>query len=172
MKTCITIVIVMTLFSLWLIIHAININYVYNRDILYHWRLADKSSTIEAKYEHLSQFIMAFDTNKLNGTYNAIVFKTPDNYFNANYQALNTLVIRLWQIKDMDMNTFQYQTAIQQITDQEQGEADIMLKQLKGCWYLANHYFLLWKYIFAAEIILLVIAYVFCFAYISLEYDY
>lgn len=43
----------------------------------------------------------------------------------------------------MDANSFQYNTAIQQITQQEQGEAIDMLSVFQGCWYKEN-YILLW----------------------------
>jgi len=50
----------------------------------------------------------------------------------------------------MDINSFAYQTAIKQITEQEQGEADKMLAVLEGCWLKVNHYWL-WNMLFAVS---------------------
>lgn len=56
----------------------------------------------------------------------------------------------------MDANFFQYNTAIQQITQQEQGEAIDMLSVFQGCWYKEN-YILLWDWIGCTQIIFSII---------------
>lgn len=53
--------------------------------------------------------------------------------------------MRLREIQGMDVNSFEYQTALQQITQQEQGEASAMLEQIKGAWVL-GHYWYLWDW--------------------------
>ncbi|MGA2260035.1 MAG: hypothetical protein ABSH28_01220 [Acidobacteriota bacterium] len=55
------------------------------------------------------------------------------------------------QIQTMDITSFQYQTAIQQITAQEQGEADKLIGELKGLWWKENHFWL-WNWVLALNI--------------------
>jgi hypothetical protein len=92
----------------------------------------------------------------LHGRYNAIFLKTPDNSFDENLIAIKTLQSRLKEISLMDVKSFEYQTAIQQITAQEQGEAQPMLQTFKQTWYLV-HYPYLWNWIAVVQIIFVVI---------------
>jgi hypothetical protein len=71
----------------------------------------------------------------------------------AEVDILKSLQSRLHQIDTMDANSFQYNTAIQQITEQEQGGACAMLNIFKGCWY-KEHYILLWDWIAKLQVIL------------------
>jgi hypothetical protein len=72
-------------------------------------------------------------------SHNALFLKTDDNSFSKNLEALRTLNTRLEELSKMDPNSFQYNTAIQQITQQEQGEAGAMLNVFEGCYYLSNY---------------------------------
>jgi len=67
-------------------------------------------------------------------------------YFQGQKEALETLSRRLTEIQNMNPSSFEYNTAIQQITAQEQGEANAMLSEFKGC-YLLNNYTLIWGWI-------------------------
>lgn len=110
-------------------------SYQYENKISYAWSLADKSSTIEAKAAHINVFIANIETHAAEFSDNsALWFKTPDGSFSNNLAAVKTLGQRLKEIKGMNPSSFEYQTAIQQITDQEQGEAHDMLYTLKDCW--------------------------------------
>jgi hypothetical protein len=92
----------------------------------------------------------------MHGEYNAIFLKTPDNSFDNNFEALVTLEKRLEKIKDMNESSFEYQTAIQQITAQEQGEANKMLSILKGTYFKINA-FILWNWIGWINILIIVL---------------
>ena len=125
--------------------------YNYDRYYASYWSLADKSSTLEAKSQYISQFV-----DKLNNSregfadYDAVFLPTPDNSFDKNFQALVSLRDRLYTISQMNESDFAYQTAIQQITAQEQGEANAMLSVFHGT-YLLRSYPLLWNwYMFIA----------------------
>jgi hypothetical protein len=129
----------------------------YEMEIGYsnYWSLADKSSTLEAKKEYISKFEEALDHGYRMGKfaeYDAINLKTPDNSFSKNLSALRTLTNRLNEISKMDITSFQYNTAIEQITRQEQGEASAMLKVFSGCYTLENRPYL-WGWIGALIII-------------------
>jgi len=104
----------------------------YEQSISSPWKLADKASTIVQKANYIDQFVVALENAKLNGTNNAIWLKTPNNSFDSNLEQLKTLQTRLHEIERMDVTSFQYQTAIQQITQQEQGEAKAMLGVFEG----------------------------------------
>ena len=131
--------------SIVLIASYLIAEYQYSNKIQSYWELADKASTIDQKSEYLSKFIVAIEDEGLGG-HNAIVFKTPDNSYDENIKALKSLQSRLDDIKDMDVTSFEYNTAIQQITAQEQGEASQMITVIKQIWY-KNHYFLLWDWV-------------------------
>ncbi len=129
----------------YLLINMIRINYNFEKDIFCYWELADRSSTIKAKCDYIDKFVKAIEANKFSD-YDAIWMKTPENSFQYNFEALKTLRDRLYQIKDMKENSFEYQTAIQQITSQEQGEACSMLNVIDGC-YIKEKSIINWNWI-------------------------
>jgi hypothetical protein len=127
------------------IIAEVLADYEYENKIGSYWSLADKASTLQAKSEYLDKFSAAIEAEHLSG-YNAIFLKTPDNSVEQNLAVLHTLQNRMKEIKGMDVTSFAYQQAIQQITAQEQGEAGKLLDVIEGSWYLQNHVFL-WDWI-------------------------
>lgn len=127
----------------------IGANYRYEKKYTQLWELSDKSSTIPAKQQYITQFVATLKTGRTNGEFadhNALFLKTPNNEFDANLKALETLAGRLNEIQGMDPSSFQYNTAIQQITAQEQGEAHQLLSVFQGCWRL-NNCFTLWQWV-------------------------
>lgn len=127
--------------------------YFYEREVQSHWELADRSSTIAEKARHIDNLVAALDRQGLAGQHDALFFPTPDNGFDENFTALKSLQARLREIQTMDVASFEYQTAIQQITAQEQGEAQPMLDALKGAWWKTHHFFL-WYWLLMAQIII------------------
>ena len=150
---------------------AISANYEYERTIEAHWNLADKASTITAKAEKIDAFVKALDESGLHGQHNAAVFPTPDNAFDENFAALKTLQGRLHDIEKMDVKSFEYQTAIQQVTAQEQGEAKAMLAVFEGCWWKEHHPFL-WNWWSALYILGLIIALLAALVFVAVAYDW
>lgn len=134
--------------------------YTYEKQYSNLWELADKSSTIPAKQQYITQFLSTLKAGQTNGEfadYDATWLKTPNNSFAANVKAIQTLSDRLTQIQDMDPASFQYNTAIQQITAQEQGEARRMLAVFEGC-YDRENYPLIWGWICTIVTITAVVA--------------
>lgn len=134
---------------------AIRANYLFEKQYLNHWNLADKSSTIEAKQKHINNFVKSLEEGNTRGQfaeYNAIYLQTPDNSFVNNLEAVKTLNSRLQEISKMSPSSFEYNTAIQQITAQEQGEAANMINNFRQCYKLAN-YPIIWCWI--GEIIII-----------------
>lgn len=122
-------------------------DYILNKEYKSYWTLADRSSTLEAKEQYITIFVDKLNENRQDfSEYNALFLKTKQNSFDYNLQAVMTLQSRLREIKNMNTSSFEYQTAIQQITAQEQGEAQEMLQDIYSCWYLKN-YPLLWNWI-------------------------
>ena len=148
--------IILTIFGSLLIVAIIlfyNIGkFQYERDHLSYWNLAEKSSTIQQKAMYMDKFVVSFMNKGYEGEHNAIIFKTQDNSFDKNYEALQSLKNRLDEIQKMNITSFEYQTAIQQITQQEQGEAHNMLDELSGVWWKKN-YFFIWDWICGSIVI-------------------
>jgi hypothetical protein len=138
------------------VIEAVYSDYRYDKTIYSEWKLADKASSIEQKAIKIALFADKLSKAGLEGRHDAIILKTPDNSFNDNFIALKTLQIRLQEIQKMDPSSFEYNIAIQQITEQEQGEANKMLDVFKGCWMLV-HYPYLWSWICTLQVIMSII---------------
>ena len=148
----------MTLGTLWMIGYEIQQNivadYRFEKTYLFAWNLADKSSTIDAKAKYISQFVELLEASKADfSSHDAQWMKTPDNSFEMNLAALKTLDSRLHEIMRMDVKSFEYQTAIQQITAQEQGEAKKLIGTLYGCW-LKEKYPVVWDWFQAVWVVL------------------
>lgn len=128
------------LFSLGRGIYRMSVYYEYKNTIGSNWDLADAAATIPQKSEYIDRFVLSLKDCHLEGTNNALFFPTPSSDFNSNMKAIESLQQRLKAISGLDENSFAYQTAIQQITAQEQGEAGRVLDNLNGCWEKSYHY--------------------------------
>src|SRR5688572_30345248 len=140
MSKGVTLIILGILFALGRGGYKLIVHYEYQREIFNNWTLADRASTISQKSEYINKFVETLKTQNLEGVNNALFFPTPASSFDENFKALLSLRNRLDTISTMKENSFEYQTAIQQITQQEQGEAEPMLNQIEGCWYKKHHY--------------------------------
>lgn len=139
----------------WQVKTAIVANYKFEKKYHQLWLLADKSSTLQAKQRYISEFVEALENGVKNGEFaghNAIFLKTPNNEFQRNLEAVRTLATRLSEIQNMDSSSFQYNTAIQQITAQEQGEAGALMTVIQGCYDLEN-YPMVWGWICASMVL-------------------
>lgn len=130
-------------------------HYQYEKQYGSYWELAEKASSIEKKIEGIDKFVSALEKSNLNGKYDALFLETPNNSFDENFAALKSLQIRMHEIKEMDIKSFEYQTALQQITQQEQNEASEMLSVFSGIWWKDNHFFL-WDWICITQICLFI----------------
>ena len=126
----------------WAIYCSVFARYEWNNKYLSNWELADRASTISQKSEYVDKFVVSLQNSGLQGVNNSLFFPTPQRSFDANLDAMISLQQRLHAIKDMDESSFEYQTAIQQITQQEQGEAHATIETLQECWYKVHHYWL------------------------------
>jgi len=170
-KTKIIPIILLTVgFSLFalMIVQLVVGSYEYNSKYSSYWELADRSSTLEAKEQYISKFVDAIkaDRNKF-ADYNAIIFKTQQNKFDKNLEAIETLKQRLNEINKMNVTDFSYQIAIQQITEQEQGGAQSMLSDIKGCFFLRN-YPLAWD---AYSLIIIIMSAILIVVGVKIKYD-
>lgn len=116
-------------------------DYEYQNTINSYWDLSEKASTLKQKSKYLDKYVAAIKAGQF-APNNATIYPTPNNALDQNMIALESLQGRMHQIEGMDESSFAYQTAIQQITQQEQGEAHALTSTFEGCWYLQNHYFL------------------------------
>jgi len=129
-----------------LIQQGVKEHYDFKTNYKSYWELSDRSSTLQAKEQYISQFVEQINLNKDKfAEYNAVIFKTPQSGFENNLKAVETLRDRLISIQGMNETDFAYQTAIQQVTEQEQGEAQSMLSDIEGCFTLKN-YPIIWEW--------------------------
>ena len=143
--------------------------YRYEQNYGNHWSLADKSSTIPAKKKHIEDFVKALEEGNSHGQFagnNALFLKTPNNSFRENMNALYTLQGRLAEIETMSPSSFEYNTAIQQITAQEQGEAHAMLGVIEGCYALAC-FPTTWDWVFCISVLVYMLAVMVAFQILS-----
>jgi hypothetical protein len=152
----IIITIVSTIILSGYIVSGILAHYQLENTIGSYWSLADKASSIPKKAELIDKFVNALDGSRMTGEYNALWLKTPDNNFDNNLEMLKTLQTRLHEIQTMDVTSFQYQTAIQQITAQEQGEAHEILAVFTGVWFKVHHFFL-WSWVCVIGVVIFMI---------------
>ena len=131
------------LFLIGWIIYEVRADYDYDNTIGSFWSLSEKASTLQQKSVYLDQYTAALEAQHLEGMNDASFLKTPDNSYDQNLVALKSLQGRMHQIQGMDEQSFAYQTAIQQITAQEQGEASHLTATFEGCWYM-KYNTLLW----------------------------
>lgn len=130
--------------------------YEYSKEYQSYWDLAEKASSIEKKIEGIDRFVTALEGSGLHDHHDALWMDTPNNGFNENFEALKSLQKRLHEISTMNVASFEYQTAMQQITQQEQNESGEMLEVFSGIWWKLNHIFL-WGWIAPTQIIILVL---------------
>jgi hypothetical protein len=154
-----------TLFVISLVLAIIMIGkgvlgwYEYNKTYKSYWNLAVKASTIPQKTIYVDKFVIALENSGMNGEYDAVFLETPDNSFDKNLEALKTLQTRLQEIQLMDPKSFEYNTAISQITAQEQGESNSMLTVFSGIWWKTNH-FMLWDWVCAINVCIVITMFV------------
>lgn len=127
-----------------LIITTVQANYNWDSQYGSQWSLGVKASTIAQKSDYIDKFVAALDSSGLSGTQNTLFWPTPDNNFDENMKALKSLQKRLHDIQGMNENDFAYQSAIQQITAQEQDDNTKVLDELEGAWWKV-HYPFLWN---------------------------
>lgn len=137
------------------IVNCVLGSYEYSKQIGSHWELAVKASTLEKKTEGVDNFVQALANSGLQGNYNAIWLETPNNSFDRNFEALLSLQKRLHEISKMDISSFQYQTALAQITQQEQNEAHEMLSVFDGVWWKEYHFWL-WDWVLLCNLCVVV----------------
>lgn len=145
MKTVGIICGVFLLFFVGFIVASVLADYHYSNEIQSYWDLSVKASTIQQKSVYLDKYVAALEVVRL-AEYDAIWLKTPENNTAQNMVALKSLQGRMHEILGMDVGSFQYQQAMQQITAQEQDEAHSLLGRFEGAWYLEHHFFL-WGWI-------------------------
>ena len=124
-----------------LVIMGFQANWKWQNDYFNYWQLSDKASTISQKSEYVDKFVGALENSGLQGQNSHLIWKTNNSSFDQNMLALKSLQSRLQEIKTLDQNSFAYQTAIQQITEQEQGQADEMLGVIESCWWRVHYYY-------------------------------
>jgi hypothetical protein len=122
-----------------LAVSYIGTSFAWERDYGSKWELADRASTIKAKADLVASFLNSIELSPSRfSDHNAIFLRTDQNSLKRNLDALRTLSLRLEEISMMDPRSPEYQWAIQQITAQEQGEAEGLIGTIRGCFFLGT----------------------------------
>lgn len=125
-------------------LYSLSVENEYESKIGSNWDLSIKASTIEQKSEYMDAFVLSLEQAELSGLNDALLYPTPDTDFDENLKAVKSLQSRLKEISVMNPNSFEYQTAMQQITEQEQEGGGGMVSVLQGCW-TKKHYYIIWN---------------------------
>lgn len=123
----------------WFISMGVYYNYQYNNTIGSYWNLSVKASDLDVKSQYLDQFISAIEAANLSGN-DALIFKTPDNSYTQNFNALLSLQTRMHAFVGQDPTTMAYQQAISQITAQEEDDNSSTINIINDLWWKSNHY--------------------------------
>lgn len=119
--------------------YGVYINNEYE-EFISEWIIADRVSTLNAKQEHVSNFIIELENSNLRNTEANWLANNNTTQFETNLNALKSLNKRLLEIKDMPVNSTEYQFAINQITQQEINIKNDAVNNIKQCWMRKNHY--------------------------------
>lgn len=141
----------------------------YENEISSNWDLSERASTIKQKAEYVDKFVVALSEAKLDGVNANLIKQTATSDFSENFKALKSLQGRLREISEMDENGFAYQTAIQQITQQEQAEAKDMLCVFENCWQ-KEHYYSYWNPIIGSLLLITEVIVFFIGLFFIVEY--
>lgn len=120
------------------VVSCVKGDYNYEKQLGSYWELADKSSTLSEKSIYITKFLDSLKASK-HSDYGSVVLQTPSESWELNIRALQSLKDRLEKIRTMDEKSFEYQTAIQQITAQEQGDAKALIGHIKEAWCIENY---------------------------------
>lgn len=94
-------------------------HYFYSKNVQSYYSLSVKSSTADKKLDYLIQYENKLLNYGLTSGSAAIIFKTPDNDAYHQYQVLLTIKERLEVISQMDMDSFEYQQALYELSRTE-----------------------------------------------------
>lgn len=136
---CSALILFVAIFCAVSISQCVSASMEWNERVGYAWDMADKSSTLTEKSKYIDEYISRLKDVE-HEEYGAIVYKIKSNRYDLNLKALETLGQRLKQVQKLDVNSFAYQTAIQQITAQEQGEAQNMIKVFYNAFILKKYW--------------------------------
>ena len=81
--------------------------------------LADKSSNLQVKYDYILKYRDALEEKGLNEGYSNPIWKTPTENLGENFNAIESLVSRMNEIRELETNSAEYQWALSQITEEE-----------------------------------------------------
>ena len=95
------------------------LGYPYNANIGSYFDLSDKASKLDTKLDYLKQYSNALVESGLNEGQSTVFFQTKETSLEENYKVLQSLIERMEETKEMEINSFEYQTAIKQITEDE-----------------------------------------------------
>lgn len=141
----------------------------YNTNFDANWELSKSAATIEQKSIYIDKFVQAIENGGFDGKFDAIFNPNDNNSYEQNLIALKTLQQRLHELKSLPMTSFDYNTALQQITEQQCKMSNNIIYTFSGIWY-KEHYILLWNWICLVGVCIFIIG-IIC-SCISLENEW
>lgn len=118
----------------------------YDTDFGANWQLSKSAATIEQKSIYIDKFVQDIEKGGFEGKFDAIFNPNDNNSYEQNLIVLKTLQQRLHELKILPMTSFDYNTALQQLTVQQDRISNNMIYTFSGIWY-KEHHFLLWNWI-------------------------
>lgn len=118
-RICLILLCSMLVVAIAIPLYAIPTNYEYDLSIGSFFELSDKASKLDVKLVYLKQYAAALENAGLDTGQTTVFFPTRETSLEENYRVLSSLVTRMEEISGMEIDSFQYQTAMQQITENE-----------------------------------------------------
>jgi hypothetical protein len=155
MKARITLIISILAIVLYIVFGIIS-NNKYDTEFGANWQLSKKTATIEQKSVYIDKFVQDIEKGGFGGKFDAIFNPNDNNSYEQNLIALKTLQQRLHELKSLPMTSFDYNTALQQLSEQQGDISSNMIYTFSGIWY-KEHYILLWNWICFVGVIFFII---------------
>ncbi len=105
------------IYALIAVPHSMYKGYKFNKEMGSYCDLAYSASDIHKKLEYFDTCVTLIEEAKFTG-YSAWWFKKPSNKLSEQYEVMESLQLRMHNLKDMKKDSFEYQTGLAQVEEE------------------------------------------------------
>ena len=131
------------------VVQTIIVGLAYENEVGAYYNLAVDSSTAELKLANILKFRDAVKEQGLDEGYSAWLFKFPDRKLDNQMDILDSIVLRLEKVSELDEGSFEYQQALYQLSRNDlchrgsKETANCFQESNMSCRYRLNNAFLI-----------------------------